>query len=340
MISHQEAKRFATEHLRAEGSQLIAKHATRDRRFGVWVVAYRDPATPDEMLDGGGLVVTDEGEVCNVGSTPDAVERLMMDLGREPGAEPGDVYEREGESLALLADEDPDEAAGLAAWAESRRPWPGALDGERAKPYFADLMRYIDRERATHRNEVYPASSEMFAAFHLTALEKIKVVILGQDPYPNPGQATGLCFSVPKNLRPPTSMVNIHAAMRFDGLTPPEHGDLTGWAKQGVFLLNTALTVPRNGQGRHVSAWKPFTDAVIRLVSDREGPPIVFVLWGRKAQKKKGLINTDRHGLIEAPHPAAHSGDAQTRFRQARTFSKVNKMLQEFGSKPINWTPA
>ena len=270
----------------------------------------------------------------------------MLTLGLWPGAEPSDVFgggvgptsDTDAESLLLFAEEDPREADELAARASARRPWPGVLDEECAKPYFRDLARFVKQERATHRGEVHPAGSEVFAAFHLTPFDAVRVVVLGQDPYPNPGQAMGLSFSVPRGVRMPTSLVNIHAAMRAEGLTPPEHGDLTGWARQGVFMLNAALTVPRGAAGGHLAVWRPFTDAVIRLLSARE-EPVVFVLWGAKAQRvlARGLVDTSRHGVVVAPHPAARAA-AQTQFRQARTFTQVNTMLRDFGDKPIDWT--
>ena len=333
MISHQEAKRRAAEHLRAEGSPSAGSRATRERRFGVWVIGYRDPERPDEMLDGGGLVVTDEGDVHDLGSAPGALDDLMLALGRSPMLDAADVSAREGEGLALLADLDRDGAGGLAAWAAVRRPWPDVLGEQLSKPYFRLLLRFVERERANH--EVYPEPHEMFAAFQLTDYKQLKVVILGQDPYPQPGQANGLCFSVPHGVTKPKSLTNIHAAMRRDGIVPPEHGDLTALTRQGVLLLNTALTVRLAEPGSHAKEWREFTDAVIRLLNDRD-EPLVFVLWGEAAQRKQRLIDTDRHAVIEAPHPAAR-GMAQVRFRESRTFSEVNRFLREFGHELINW---
>jgi len=241
VISHQQAKRRASEHLQVEGSTFTVSRATRDHRYGVWIIGYRDPALPDEMLDGGGLVVTDAGDVHDLGSAPGALGDLMLTLGRSPTAGLSDAYAREGESLALLADMDRDEAEGLAAWAAARKPWPDVLGEEMNKPYFRALLQFVDRERAKHK--VYPEPHEMFAAFQLTDYKQLKVIILGQDPYPQPRQANGLCFSVPNGVPKPKSLTSIHAAMRFDGIMPPEHGDLTAWAQQGVLLLNTALTV-------------------------------------------------------------------------------------------------
>jgi uracil-DNA glycosylase len=334
IISAQAAKKQAKAHLRAEGSRLVALHGYRDKKHGVWVVDYRDPDRPDEMLIGGALVVTDEGEVHEIGSTPDAVDLLMESLGRSPFGEADQVWSREGESLALLADEDPEEAAGIAAWATSRRPWPDVLGEELAKPYFRELMRFVDRERAT--GAVCPSSGDIFAAFHLTPYEKVKVVILGQDPYHQPGQANGLCFSVPQDvLKLPPSLRNIHAAMARDGFTPPPHGDLTEWARQGILLLNTALTVRGGEANSHAKQWRQFTDAVITKLSDRQRPA-VFVLWGKAAQRKRDLINEKRHVVLTAPHPAAR-GRSQTEFRKAGTFTEVNRRLEALEVVPIEW---
>ncbi len=335
MISAQAAKKQANAHLRAEGSNLVALHATRNKKHGVWVVDYRDPDRPEEMLIGGALVVTDKGEVHGIGSTPDAVDVLMESLGRSRFGIAHDVWSREGESLALLADDDPEEAAGLAALAASQRPWPDVLGEELAKPYFKELMRFVDRERGTRA--VYPSAGDLFAAFHLTPYAKVKAVILGQDPYHQPGQANGLCFSVPRDvLRLPPSVRNIHAAMARDGFTPPPHGDLTDWARQGVLLLNTALSVRDSEANSHATHWRKFTDAAITKLSDRRRP-VVFVLWGKAAQRKRDLINEDRHEVITAPHPAAR-GPFQARFREAGTFTEVNRRLEALQMAPIEWT--
>lgn len=333
-MSPHAAKKQATAHLRAQGSNLVALHATRNKKHGVWVVDYRDPDHPDEMLIGGALVVTDDGEVHSIGSTPDSVDLLMESLGRNPFGTADDVWSREGESLALLADEDPEEAAGLAARAASRRPWPGVLDEELARPYFRKLMRFLDHERRT--GVVYPEAGDLFAAFHLTAYDKVKVVILGQDPYHQPGQANGLCFSVPRDVSTlPPSLRNIHAAMARDGFTPPPHGDLTEWARQGVLLLNTALSVRDSEANSHAKQWSEFTDAVITKLSDGQRPA-VFVLWGRSAHRKRYLIDEDRHEVVTAPHPAAR-GRFQTEFREAGSFTEVNRRLEALQVAPIDW---
>nr|WP_269813597.1 uracil-DNA glycosylase [Ornithinimicrobium sediminis] len=261
----------------------------------------------------------------------------MQSLGRGHFGGADDVWSREGESLALLADEDPEEAAGLAALAASRRPWPGVLGEDLEKPYFKDLLRFVERERL--RGAVYPSPGDLFAAFHLTPFEKVKVVILGQDPYHQPGQANGLCFSVPRDVpRLPPSLRNIHAAMVRDGFTPPPHGDLTGWARQGALLLNTALSVRDSEANSHAEQWREFTDAVITKLSERQRP-VVFVLWGKTAQSKRDLINEDRHEVVTAPHPAARGG-SQTQFREAGTFSGVNSRLKALHDAPIEWGEA
>jgi uracil-DNA glycosylase len=341
------AKKLAEGHLRGDGSPWAVVRATRNGRFGVWLVDYHDPARPGEVLAGGCLVVTDAGAVHSMGSVPGALDDLMMAVGLWPGKEPADVFAddpgdgydgpvgTDAESLLLLADQDPAEAVDLTAYATAMRPWPGVLDEERDQPYFHDLCAFVKSERA--RGEVYPPQEQTFNAFRLTRFDQVKVVLLGQDPYPNPGQAMGLSFSVPSGVALPASLRNIHAAMRAEGLTPPPDGDLTGWAHQGVLLLNTALTVPRNDAGRHVSAWRPFTDAVIGRLNSRE-VPLVFVLWGAKAQRalRRGLIDASRHEVLTAPHPAAR-GQAQRRFQEAATFGRVNDALASLGRQPVDW---
>jgi uracil-DNA glycosylase len=236
----------------------------------------------------------------------------------------------------LMADLDPKEAAGLAAWSAGRFPWPEQLGDETAKPYFEGLLRFVADERRRSKSEIYPSHADMFKAFHLTSFEDVRVVILGQDPYPNPGEAMGLAFSVPPSVPKPTSLLSIDKALVQDGFRPLPNGDLTGWATQGVFLLNAALTVPRGGKPSHLSRWRPFTDEVIRRVSQRPGPPVVFVLWGAEAQRKRRLID-GRHPVVTAPHPAAR-GAHRRRFHEAHTFSRVNEMLVELVEKPITWS--
>lgn len=300
MRSHQAAKRLANDHLSAEGSSLVAGHATRHRGYDVWIVDYCDPAHPDEQLDGGALVVTNDGHVHSIGSTPDALDTLISELGRWP-KDTGEL------------------------------PWPGVLAEECSKPYFQGLLRNLVVGQGN-----YPPPADVFAAFHLTPFESVRVVIVGQDPYPTPAHAMGLAFSVPRDVRPlPASLRNIHEAMRRDGLVPPDHGDLTEWARQGVLLLNTALTVPAGKPGAHMAAWRPFTDSVIRGLNARS-EPVVFVLWGAKAQRFERFIDVPLHRVIKAPHPAAR-GAFQTRFRDFGTFSLVDQELASLGHAGIEW---
>jgi len=214
--------------------------------------------------------------------------------------------------------------------------WTAALDGEKESPHFRAVMQFLDDQRA-RQITVYPAKDRLFAALKSTPLNDVKVVILGQDPYHGPGQANGLCFSVPRDaLKLPPSLRNIHAAMARDGFTPPPHGDLTGWARQGVLLLNTALSVRESDANSHAKQWREFTDAVITTLSDRQRP-VVFVLWGKAAQRKRDLIDEDRHEVVTAPHPAAR-GRFQTEFRDAGTFIDVNRRLEAIEVAPIEWS--
>lgn len=300
MISAQAAKKYANAHLRTSGSSFVALHAAKDDEHGVRVVSYGDP-DPGEQRVGGVLVVTDGGVVHEIGSTPDAVALLVESL-RQP---PSTFQE------------------------SSHPPWP-ELDDEVEKPYFANLLRDIDAERRT--TTVYPAPGDVFAAFDLTAYDAVKVVILGQDPYHQPGEANGLCFSVPRNrYKLPRSLQNIHKALENAGFGPQHHGDLTTWAEQGVLLLNTALTVRRSEANSHAEQWREFTDAVVTRLNDRPSP-IVFVLWGEFAQRRRPLIKPP-HVVVTAPHPASRRHAQQT-FRQGRTFIEVNEHL---GREAIDW---
>lgn len=214
------------------------------------------------------------------------------------------------------------------------KAWP-VLREEVEQPYFAELMRFVREERATHG--VYPPPNQMFAAFELTPYDKVKVVILGQDPYHQPGQAMGLSFSVPRDVKAPPSLSNIGKAMVADGVgqEPLPHGDLTQWAEQGVLLLNTALSVRQDQANSHAKEWKQFTDAAISRLDERDRP-VVFVLWGQSAQKKLPLIHKQRDRVVDAPHPAAR-GPHQSDFRSRKTFSRVNALLEQHGEVPIDW---
>jgi uracil-DNA glycosylase len=212
--------------------------------------------------------------------------------------------------------------------------WNPLLRAEFTKPYWAELRRFVADERS--RAAVYPAEHDEFAALHLTSFADTRVVILGQDPYHGPGQAHGLCFSVQRPTPPPPSLANIFIELGTDvGVERPPHGDLSSWARQGVLLLNTCLTVRAGAANSHQGkGWEVFTDEVLRVV-DTKAHPVVFVLWGSNARKKKALIDTTRHTVIESPHPSplsAHNG-----FFGSRPFSRTNAALEAAGLAPIDW---
>jgi uracil-DNA glycosylase len=212
--------------------------------------------------------------------------------------------------------------------------WNPILRGEFDKPYWTDLQTFVAAERRLHA--VYPAHDEVFAALHLTPYADVKVMILGQDPYHGQGQAHGLCFSVREGVPQPPSLQNILKELEADvGCTPPSHGCLDGWARQGVLLLNATLTVRARQAGSHQGkGWETFTDEVIRAVSAKP-EPVVFILWGAYARKKKPLIDTGRHVVIESAHPSplsAHNG-----FLGSRPFSRTNQALVDAGREPVDW---
>ncbi|MDR2937452.1 MAG: uracil-DNA glycosylase [Prevotellaceae bacterium] len=213
--------------------------------------------------------------------------------------------------------------------------WKAALQEEFDKPYFADATAYVKNEIASGHT-VYPPGKLIFNAFEKTPFDKVKVVILGQDPYHGLGQAQGLCFSVPHGVKAPPSLVNIFKEIETDlGIAPPNHGNLERWAEQGVFLLNAILTVRANTPASHSGiGWQTFTDAVIRKVSD-EKTGVVFLLWGNFARAKRELINTEKHFVLEAAHPSPLARGA---FSGCKHFSKTNALLQKQGLEPIDWT--
>ncbi len=213
--------------------------------------------------------------------------------------------------------------------------WEKPLLAEFQSPHMQALKRFLLAEKAAGKT-VYPAGSEYFRALDLTPLDKVRVVILGQDPYHGPGQAHGLCFSVRPGVRPPPSLQNIYKELQSDlGIEPPGHGFLEHWAEQGVLLLNSVLTVRAGEAGSHQKqGWEQFTDAVIRLVADRE-VPTVFMLWGSYAQKKAAFVDETKHKVLKAVHPSplsAHRG-----FMGCRHFSQANAFLESKGLDPINW---
>ena len=212
--------------------------------------------------------------------------------------------------------------------------WKTVLQDQFEQPYFQALAAFLKKEKAAGKT-IYPPGSLIFNAFNTTPFPEVKVVIIGQDPYHNPGEAMGLCFSVPKGVRVPPSLKNIYKELESDvGASIPNHGDLTSWAQQGVFLLNAMLTVERNRPGSHQKiGWQDFTDAVIRKLSDgREH--IVFMLWGGFARKKKELIDGSKHLILEAAHPSPLAGGA---FFGSKHFSKANAYLQEHGMGKVEW---
>jgi len=213
--------------------------------------------------------------------------------------------------------------------------WLEPLQAEFDQPYMGELKRFLLAERDAGKR-IFPAGANWFRALDLTPLDKVKVVILGQDPYHGPGQAHGLCFSVPEGVRPPPSLVNIYKELESDlGIRRPPHGFLEHWATQGVLLLNSVLTVEMGMAASHRDrGWERFTDAVVQLVNDKP-QPVVFMLWGSYAQKKASFVDTNRHLVLKAPHPSplsAHSG-----FLGCRHFSKANAFLESRGLAPIDW---
>ena len=213
--------------------------------------------------------------------------------------------------------------------------WRERLASEFEQPYMAELKRFLLAERDRGKR-IFPKGSEWFRALDLTPLEKVRVVILGQDPYHGLGQAHGLCFSVRHGVQPPPSLVNIFKELRSDlGVEPARHGFLEHWAEQGVLLLNSVLTVEMGRAASHRDkGWERFTDAIIAAVNDSD-TPVVFMLWGSYAQKKAEFVDTSRHLVLKAPHPSplsAHSG-----FFGCRHFSKANAFLEAHGLPPIDW---
>lgn len=212
--------------------------------------------------------------------------------------------------------------------------WNPVLGAELAKPYWADLQRFVAEERARHA--VYPPKEDVFAALHLTPYAATKVLILGQDPYHGPGQAHGLCFSVRPGVALPPSLVNIFTELHDDlGVTSPGHGCLTAWAESGVLLLNAVLTVRAHAAGSHAGkGWERFTDEIITTVNSKD-ERVVFILWGAYARKKKPLIDLGRHVVIESAHPSPLS--ARNGFFGSRPFSRANAALVEAGREPVDW---
>ena len=212
--------------------------------------------------------------------------------------------------------------------------WLPAVNAEFKKPYYAELYKFVKEEYS--KVAVFPPSDEIFSALHLTPLSKVKVVIIGQDPYHNVGQAHGLCFSVRPEVEIPPSLVNIYKELQSDlGCKIPNNGYLVKWAEQGVLLLNTVLTVRAHQANSHQGkGWEQFTDAIIRAVN-AEDRPIAYLLWGRPAQSKMSMLDNPKHKVFTAPHPSplsAHRG-----FFGCKHFSQANAFLEENGVEPIDW---
>lgn len=212
--------------------------------------------------------------------------------------------------------------------------WDDKLESEFSKDYFEDIRKFLRKEYGEYR--VYPPMKEILAAFEYTPYEKVRAVILGQDPYHGFGQANGLCFSVRKGVKCPPSLVNIYRALEYDlGIPVSDCGDLTGWAKEGVLLLNTSLTV-REGcpQSHSKIGWERFTDAVIKMISDSPYPT-VFMLWGNPAKAKEKLIDTSKHLVLKSVHPSPLS--FYNGFLECKHFSKANEFLKAHGRGEIDW---
>ena len=212
--------------------------------------------------------------------------------------------------------------------------WDEILKEEFKKEYFIKLINHIRKEYKT--KTVFPEKCQVFNAFRYTPYKDVKVVILGQDPYHGVGEAEGLSFSVPLNIKKPPSLVNIFKELHDDlGCIEPNHGSLHSWAKQGVLLLNATLTVVKDMAGSHQGlGWETFTDDVIKILNDKD-TPIVFILWGRYARSKKKLITNKIHLVIESAHPSPLS--AYNGFFGSKPFSKTNKFLEDNSIKPIDW---
>lgn len=212
--------------------------------------------------------------------------------------------------------------------------WKHLLMNEFQSPYFAVLKEFLTEEKKKH--VIYPQGKQIFSAFNFTPFDKVKVIIIGQDPYHGPGQANGLCFSVSDGIRPPPSLVNIYKELNDDlGIKIPKSGNLEKWAKQGVLMLNATLTVRANQAGSHQNkGWEIFTDAVIRILSEKKDG-LVFILWGAYAQAKAKMINSARHHVLRSAHPSPFS--AYNGFFGCKHFSETNILLKKTGKQEIDW---
>ena len=213
--------------------------------------------------------------------------------------------------------------------------WKKILKDEFTKDYFLQIVTFIKTEKSAGKI-IYPPGSLMFYAFYKTPFHNVKIVLLGQDPYHNPGQAQGLSFSVPNGIQKPPSLINIYKELQSDlGIAPAVNGNLEKWSEQGVLLLNASLTVRKNEPGSHSKiGWIEFTDAVIKKISE-EKAGVVFLLWGKFAQDKQALIDETKHHVLKAAHPSPFSADKG--FFGCKHFSKANEYLMQEGLQPIDW---
>lgn len=226
-------------------------------------------------------------------------------------------------------------AAGTSREIKLESSWKSALAGEFEAPYMEQLRQFLRSEKANGKR-IFPPGSEIFNALNSTPLTKVKVVIIGQDPYHGPGQAHGLCFSVKPGVAVPPSLQNIYKELQADvGFQIPDHGCLSSWAEQGVLLLNATLTVEAGRAGSHQDkGWEAFTDRIIEVLNEqRQG--LVFILWGSYAQKKGAGIDRQRHLVLKSPHPSPLS--ASRGFFGNHHFSRANEYLQKQGIEPVNW---
>ncbi len=223
--------------------------------------------------------------------------------------------------------------AGVGAGLELPESWQGVLAEETGKPYFAELAAFVAAQRAEH--QVFPPAGQEFSALAATPYDKVRVLVLGQDPYHDDNQAHGMSFSVLPGVKTPPSLRNIFKELDADlGIPAPDNGYLMHWAEQGVLLLNAVLTVRAHEANSHkAKGWEKFTDAVIKAVSDRE-EPVVFVLWGNYAKKKLPLIDTSRHVVVQGAHPSPLSAKL---FFGSRPFSQINEALDGFGGDAVDW---
>jgi uracil-DNA glycosylase len=238
------------------------------------------------------------------------------------------------QDLEAVAEKPPSPSAAEVAPRGLPSSWMAALGEQFKQPYFTELHQFISAERKQH--QILPPGPDVFNAYRMTPLHLVRVVILGQDPYPTPGHAHGLCFSVRHGVSIPASLRNIYKELQADlGVPPASHGNLEAWAKQGIFLLNTVLTVRSGLPNSHKNkGWEKFTDATIAAVNALDRP-VVFLLWGAQAKQKAKLLDATRHAIIQGVHPSPMSADSG--FFGSKPFSKVNEALVASGQSPIDW---